>query len=163
MEFDGALALGLHTSRLRELVLAMKHASRRELAHYFAERLAPMVRSLPFSLVTAVPITRFDFALNGYNPAAEVAEHVGRILGRPFDEQLLRKVRRTRKQKELPLPLRVRNPLDAFQVTSPARVQGQSILLVDDVITTGATLSACSVPLRRSGAVGVWAAAVTRG
>lgn len=163
MDFDGAVALGPYTDRLRDLVLAMKSPSQTELARFFAGRLADRASTLPVTLVTAVPMTRLDFIWRGYNHAGHLAEHVARLLNRPYEEHALRKIRATRKQKELPLPVRMRNPAAAFQAGDPDRIRGQSILLVDDVLTTGATLSACAAPLRRAGAAAVWAAVVTRG
>ena len=160
MRFDGAVALGVYSGGMRELILALKHRENRDLAGYFAGRLAIQVRESA-DIVTCVPMSRLDFTLKGYNHAAALAEDVARIRGLAFDEHLLRKIRRTQKQKALQLPERLLNPQGAFEASERAR--GKRVLVVDDVLTTGATLSACALPLRNAGARAVRVAVVARG
>jgi ComF family protein len=162
-QFDGATALGWHSESFRGLVLKMKHPDHGELADYFAIRLAERLRSIPTDLVAPIPMTRSEFWWGGYNSSVELAEHVARRLRLPFHEHLLKKTRTTQKQKELPLNLRTKNLVGAFDLDELAFAPGAAILLVDDVLTTGATLSACAAPLKAAGAARVWAAVVTRG
>jgi ComF family protein len=163
MDFDGAQALGYHRGALRELVVSMKHPSQAHLAGYFAEKIASLLSGALPDRIVPVPVPRWEHALAGYSSASELAFRLAKRIGRPCDADLLRKVRSTRKQKELQLRERLSNLRSAFAVSPRRRTTGERILLVDDVLTTGATLSACSVALRDSGAARIECAIVTRG
>jgi competence protein ComFC len=165
MEFDGAVVLGEHDGPLRDLILAFKKSSHRDLASFFAERLAERLKARlagridSFSGVVAVPLHPIDFILRGYNPAEELAVALARILKLPV-RRWLRKRRRTRSQKRLSLEERLKNLRGVFEAVGGAHGR---VLLVDDVLTTGATLSACAGALRCSGASEIRAIAVGRG
>lgn len=103
---------------------------------------------------------RIDFILRGYNAAGELARGIARELGVPENPRALRKRRRTRPQKSLVLRERLENLRGAFEPA--ARIAGR-VLLVDDVLTTGATLAECADALRRAGATSVETAVVARG
>jgi predicted amidophosphoribosyltransferase len=138
----------------------MKEPAGAELATHFGAELARHPRLPPFDLVSSVPLTRWDFVFRGYDHAGELALALARRAGKPFRERLLKKIRRTCKQKELPLSRRILNPMGAFQAES---VPNLSVLVVDDVLTTGATLSSCARALKAAGARRVFAAVVARG
>ena len=85
-----------------------------------------------------------------------LAQEVGRALNVPV-EPLLEKTRETAQQSLLETPAqRKANTLGAYRLREDARVEGKKILLVDDVVTSGATLSACAAELKRKGAAEVW-------
>jgi ComF family protein len=160
VRFDGAVALGAYEGKLRELAIAFKQPAHRALAGLFVPRLAKRLAGRRFEAVVPVPMHRLDFILRGYNAAGELAAGIARALGVPDRPRALRKVRRTRPQKSLVLRERLVNPRGVFE---PASRVGGRILLVDDVLTTGATLAECADALRRSGAAAVEAAVIARG
>ena len=79
-----------------------------------------------------------------------------------MDEASLVRTRDTEHQARLSGDARRKNLKDAFAVTSPALVRGRLVLLIDDIMTSGATLSHCARPLLDAGAAGVWCATVAR-
>ena len=155
--FAGAVALGRYEGRLREAVLRLKFRGGRHLAEEFGRRLAGMLERKA-DLVVPVPMSRWKRLARHYNAAELVAERLARHAGLPFRPGALRKVRRTRPQAELPLEERLTNPAGAYR----ARTVRGVVLLVDDVLTTGATASACTKALRAAGAAEVYLAVVAR-
>jgi ComF family protein len=139
-----------------------------ELASAFAELLSRAVHSrgdaLP-AFVLPVPLSAPRQAERGYNQAWEVARRVARRLGVPAHSQLLLRHLDTPHQIDLSRTERQRNLYQAFMVDPrhKALIQDQTVALVDDVMTTGATLAACSSCLLRAGAaqVDVWVLART--
>lgn len=160
IRFDGAVALGAYEGKLRELVIAFKQPAYRVLTGLFVPRLAARLGGRRFDAVVPVPMHRIDFILRGYNAAAELAAGLARQLEVPERPRALRKLRRTRPQKNLVLRERLVNLRGAFEPA--ARIAGR-VLLVDDVLTSGATLTECADALRRAGAMSVEAAVVARG
>ena len=96
----------------------------------------------------------------GYNQALELAKPLARALGIPLDRDLLTRTRATPAQTGLDAAARRRNLRGAFSLTA-TRTLPEHVVLLDDVMTTGATLRECAQALRRAGAarVDVWALA----
>lgn len=116
-----------------------------------------------FDLLTWVPISRQRRIRRGYDQV----ELLARALGREFGitpVRLLKKIRNTPPQSKLSSPAQRRaNVLGAFQVVHPELLAGKTVLLLDDIITTGATSSECARILLTAGAERVTCAAVARG
>ncbi|MBU4175711.1 MAG: ComF family protein [Actinobacteria bacterium] len=151
--FSGYRAAGEYSGLIREMVLKLKSS-----AGYYAPPLARlMVASagndpgyISCDYVCYVPSTREKIAQRGYNPAKVLARRVARHLGRPIFDGLA-KTRMTLEQDRLAGASRWENVAGAFGVTGE-RVPLGSVVLVDDVMTTGATADACARALLDSGA-----------
>ena len=117
----------------------------------------------PFDLVTAVPLYPPRRRARGFNQSALLGRMLARRLHLPFRENLLRRTRPTVTQTGLTAPQRAANVCGAFRIGLFARAAGRRILLVDDVMTTGATVNACAGALKKGGAVSVHVITVARG
>lgn len=114
----------------------------------------------PFDLITWVPISRLRRFRRGYDQVELLAHAVGKELGRS-PSSLLKKIRNTPPQSTIRDAAKRRaNVLGAYRVTDPALIEGKHILLLDDVLTTGATASECAKTLMIAGAKSVYFAAI---
>ena len=98
-----------------------------------------------------------------YNQSALLAQELARRIDRRFDGQSLARVHRTETQTALDAVRRRMNIRGAFSVVKPEWVNARCVLLVDDVMTTGATLNECARMLKKAGTRTVWAVTVGRG
>ncbi|MCA3243242.1 MAG: ComF family protein [Rubrivivax sp.] len=154
------------------LVTAFKFSGRVDLAEALARRLADAVTdavaaSSPHDAawVLPVPLSPARLAERGYNQAWELARRVARLRGLPSDATLLQRPIDTAHQTGLDRAARTANLAGSFMVDPNRRAElaGRSVALVDDVMTTGATVAAAAAVLRRAGAasVSVWVFART--
>ena len=130
-----------------------------------AAHLALKVISSPWSdadfwdadLLLPVPISRVRRRERGYNQSDVLAEKISELIGIPVGREILERVSWRRPQVGLPYGERLRNVLNAFSVPEHASnvLSGRRVILVDDVITTGATIHACYQALKKGGARGV--------
>jgi competence protein ComFC len=145
---------------------AFKYRSNTVVGEFLAERLAMAVseheRADDISLVIPVPIHRARQRERGYNQAELPATSAAKMLDIPMRTDLLVRTRDTGPQVGLDAGGRRRNVSGAFEVSDAVIVAGLTILLVDDVITTGATMSECADVLLQAGAESVIAAAIAR-
>lgn len=154
MVFDGPLRRAIH---------AFKYNYTRDLAVPLGEMLATFWRAfpLPADVVVPVPLHPRRLRERGYNQSALLAVYLGECTGLPVLTESLHRIRHTRSQARLDARQRKQNVAGAFACLGDA-VRGRSVLLVDDVCTTGATLEACSVALKEGGARSVWALTLAR-
>ena len=150
--FDAAYCFGFYEGELRELIHLLKYAGMKPLAKPLGEFLSrALPLDEPFDAVVAMPLhwrRRFD---RGFNQAALLAKQVARRRQLPV-LNVVRRVRSTRTQTGLTNAKRRENVSGAFRMRRGRRLEGLRILLVDDVMTTGATGSACAAVLKRAGA-----------
>jgi ComF family protein len=143
----------VYDERASLLVHALKYGGRPGLADALAERLArALPAALAADLVTAVPLHAVRRRERGYNQAWRLATGLASRLGVPALEDVIERVRHTPAQARLDPERRRRNLAGAFRVTEPQRYRGRRVLVVDDVMTTGATLEVCLGTLAEAGA-----------
>ena len=166
-DFERAVALFRYDEASKPLILSFKHGDRLDQAPAFARWLERSGQPLldRADLIVPVPLHRSRLWRRRYNQAAVLSQGVARLCARPHDPLVLERKRPTQSQGEMPsAKARRRNVLGAFRVRpgKDERVKGRSILLVDDVFTTGATLDACARALKRAGAERVDALTLAR-
>jgi predicted amidophosphoribosyltransferase len=157
--FDTAAAALAFEGRGRDLVLRFKDAGLRGLSEPAAGLVATIVPRPECDLVTWVPADRWRTIKRGYHPPQVLAENLARRWGVPA-RALLGAAPMRRPQRGLDHAARRRNVRDAFRPL--AALAGDRIAVVDDVFTTGATLSACGTALRGAGAGSVAALSLAR-
>ncbi|HEY4126009.1 MAG TPA: ComF family protein [Rhizomicrobium sp.] len=165
--FDRALSVMRYDDASKKLVLALKRADRLDLTPAFARWMERSGRSLldEAELIVPVPLHRLRLWRRRYNQAAVIAQAIAGSSGLHYAPLLLQRLRATPSQGTMPsAKARRRNMLGAFAVPKPRRgeVKGRTVLLVDDVLTTGATLDACARSLKRAGASRVLALTLAR-
>jgi ComF family protein len=143
----------------KEIVHAFKYGDRGEAGLFMAQMMARAGRKLisEADMIVPVPLHWKRLWKRRFNQAAILAQRLGKLSGKPYAPQLLRRIRATPQQVGLDAEARARNMRRAFGFAPGAegKIKGKAILLVDDVRTTGATLSACVEALKRGGAVRV--------
>jgi ComF family protein len=112
--------------------------------------------------IVPVPLHFWRERKRGYNQSELLAVSLGNLTGLPVERRALKKIRPTRSQTELSREERIENVAGAFAVRRPETVRGRTLVLVDDVCTTGATLDACASALKEAGAKRVLALTVAR-
>jgi len=167
--FARAMAYGSYEGGLRELIHLLKYDRIRPAAGVLGRMLAEVIDGFGSELLSAVvvpvPLHTGKLRERGFNQAEEITraalKHLNRSGFLPAAGVLQRR-RATESQTGLSDNQREQNVRGAFVVTSPERIAGQDVLLVDDVYTTGATVSECTRVLRKSGADRVFVATVAR-
>lgn len=151
-----ARAAVLHDGIARQLVQKLKYGDQTELAPWMARwmRRAGAQLIADCDIVVPVPLHRGRYLARRYNQSAELARSVARASGLAFEPGALARVRPTRRQVGLTAPQRQTNMRGAFRVPEAAEilVAGRDVLLIDDVYTTGATVTAATKALLRAGA-----------
>lgn len=143
------------------LVVGVKFARRLAWARALGELLAAELPEDCADVVVPVPLHPWRLAGRGFNQAQEIAAPIARHLALPLRPELVRRVRATRPQSSLSAAERRDNPAGAFSVRARA-LSGRRVLLVDDVVTTGATAAALATAVVDAGAAEVVVAAVAR-
>ena len=145
--YDGALMTAIHE---------LKYAQRSHLADSLGSLLALFAQTgigeLMGSLVMPVPLHPKRLRARGFNQSLLLARCVASKTGAELDFLSLRRTKFTKPQTELSSEERKKNVRKAFEVVKPEAVKGRTILLVDDVATTGSTLNECAKALKRAGA-----------
>lgn len=163
LDVDGVVSPLRYRDGARDLVLSLKFARRTPAAIPLGRLLADALlrAGRPGDLVVPVPLSSTRLRRRGHNQAEEIARVVARRLGIERSPRALQRRRDTRPQSGLSRARRRRNPRGAFRARRDL-VEGRCVILVDDVVTTGATASACARALRRAGALRIVLAAASR-
>lgn len=147
---------------VRSAIISFKYEGESARDGHLADVLAIAVSALPpADYVMPVPLHRKRQRTRGYNQAALLARNVAAACGSPYLDGLLR-TRETPQQVGLDAAARRQNVSGAFAIRDGVDCRGRSIILIDDVLTTGSTLGACAEVLHEAGATAVYAATLAR-
>ncbi len=165
--FDRACSASPFRGVARDLILALKYARATwlcpDLVDLLHGCLAARLDVAAIDTVVPVPLHPARLRARTYNQSELLAHELARRLPAACQADLLDRVRNTPSQTRLGAAARRANIQDAFAVRDPGWVRGRTLLLIDDVMTTGATLHEAARVLKRAGAWQVWAATVARG
>ena len=150
--FDATLAVWAYEAPADGLIHALKFRAQLPLADWFARELLALGLP-PVDLLLAMPLHPRRLSERGFNQSVEIARHLARISDLRFDAFGIARVHDTPPQRELAWSQRRRNVRGAFAVS--AEVAGQHVAVVDDVLTTGASLHEVARALKAAGALTV--------
>ena len=168
-EFDRAVSFGEYAGALRGLIHLLKYDKVFPAAPVLGSMLAQAITELDRAgdntraLIVPVPLHAGKRGERGCNQAELIVRSAVKHLPQRLEvATALKRQRATHSQVGLSREERVTNMRDAFRVTSPESVKGRTVIVVDDVMTTGTTVSECARVLKHAGAERVWAATVAR-
>lgn len=140
----------------RGLAIQLKYGRKVAISRTMAKYMAPLVQGSDREpVLIPIPLHRSRFWSRGFNPSALVARELSRRLDLPWKTMALRRLKRTPPLKGMSPQQRRRAVAGAFRVADPAAVAGKTVILIDDVLTTGSTAETCAPALQRAGAAHV--------
>ena len=164
--FDAVVVLGDYHAGLQEVVVQMKRPDHRALSvamgRFLARRRSEELADARPDCIVPIPMHWTRWLGRAMNSPDLLCDSLSRFLGVPVRRRILTRCRNTLPQKDLPPRERVRNMRGAFRVRRGANVENARVLLVDDVLTTGATCSEAAKMLKNAGAAMVAVAVVAR-
>jgi ComF family protein len=167
LRLSGLRVVSKYEGTLRASIHALKYAGNRRVAEPLGSLLAQAYSryGLRTDMIVPVPLHRERIQQRGYNQAFLLAQACSRHTNIPLNSSLIMRIRSTASQVHLGMRERQSNVAGAFScppTITRGALRGHSILLIDDVCTTGATLEACAAPLFAAGAQAVWGLVIAR-
>jgi ComF family protein len=150
---------------VQDLLHGLKYGGLKGIGRTLGARLGEAIRKEPWAadvdMIIPLPLFRSKQRERGYNQAESIARGIGRVIRKPVRTRIVRRLRWTDSQTTLGFAARQMNVHGAFGVSrrKSAFLAGKTVILVDDVVTTGATTRACAAVLRDAGAAAVYVAA----
>ncbi|MDO9391419.1 MAG: ComF family protein [bacterium] len=149
-------AIGPFKTPLADAIHLLKYSDRRsvvkKLSEYMEQSLSGADHYKSSDLILSVPLHPARKRERGYNQAQLLAQALGKTWNKPCPENIIARARHTQTQTKLNKQQRLENVKDIFSVKKPELVRGKTIILIDDVLTTGATIGSCAGKLLEAGA-----------
>jgi ComF family protein len=150
---------------LQHAIHSLKYENKFPIGIFLGKTLANKIKTdrsnWNLDLIIPIPLHQLKKAERGYNQSFYIAKGMGNILKITFSDRIVKRIKYTESQTTMTLNEREENISGAFRVRNKNAVKGKSILLVDDVITTGATISECGRILLEAGAKQIYAASIS--
>ena len=151
LRFDEVVVFGTYRDRLRTMICQLKYNRNTTVAKPLASLLLSVIPDPPFAdIVIPVPLHWTRRLSRGFNQSELIAKQIAKQHSLSFSSQILIRKERTKPQIGLSMTRRKSNVSNAFAVRNKEMITGRAILLIDDVLTTGATASACANVLKKS-------------
>jgi ComF family protein len=167
-DFDRAVSFGEYAGAVRGLIHLLKYDNVMPAVPVLGKLLAEAIQQLDLTgdsapVLVPVPLHKTKRSERGFNQSDLIVRSAAKYLPQPLEiVSVLKRQRPTHSQVGLTREERIANLRDAFRVVEPERVKGKTVIVVDDVMTTGTTVSECARVLKKAGAGPVWAATVAR-
>ncbi len=156
--FDAGRCVFLYHSAIGSSIAAFKNKGFAEIPEFFAENAmryhGAFIRATQATMIIPVPISKRKMRIRGFNQSARLAEALARKSGIQACDAVI-KIKNTREQKSLSRQGRQKNLLGTFKVKEGVE-PGKSVIVVDDIFTTGSTVSAVALALKKAGAENVY-------
>ena len=161
--FDGIRSWAHYQGSLQKAIQKLKYQKDIGLANILAKPMITLYKDMNWKIdmITAVPLDQEKLTRRGYNQAALLSKPLARHTGIPYHQEALMKRYPNKPQVGLSEQERLYNVMDVY-VSSPEKVKGKAVLVIDDVVTTGATMDACSAALKASGSPAVYGISLAR-
>jgi competence protein ComFC len=154
-----------YSGQVRQSIIRFKFQGQKQFASFYGEKMGEQIQkselNLDFDAITSVPISAQRRKSRGYNQSELIARVVANRMGLPYREYLM-KITDNKEQHKLSQKERQKNVRGVYQPLQQEEMIGKNILLIDDIVTTGATLSECALVLFQSGANEVNCAAIAQ-
>ncbi len=160
-------SFGIYEGTVRKAVVLLKQPGSEPLSHSLGKQMGQWLLRLPdqgpFDLIIPTPKYWMQRMIRPHNSSELLAEHIGRALRSPVDRHVITRIRLTAKQGTLPRHERANNVKGAFQATYPRKLRGKRLLVIDDILTSGATAAEIVSVLLAAGAKHVEVVCLARG
>lgn len=143
--FEKCVCPFVYKDKIRKSILKFKSDNGLYLAKHYAKFMYEQLEkeNIKFDIIVPVPSHKSTISKRGYNPAKVLADQISSLSGKPVKEVLVKNIK-TKNQKLLSASLRQENLKDSIVLTDKSAIKNKTILLVDDVVTTCATINTCS-------------------
>ncbi|MGX5688796.1 ComF family protein [Arcticibacter tournemirensis] len=150
-EYAMAYLYFYQNSKVQKLIHQLKYNHKPEVGHWLGQTYGNQIRDFiridPPDIIVPVPLHKSRERKRGYNQSERIASGLSTVLGIPVDSESLLRNLATSTQTKKSRFFRSENMMSAFSIVRPENLQGKHLLIVDDVITTGATVEACALTL----------------
>lgn len=163
--FDYFICAYSYEKIIRKLLLDFKFYNKKHLCYFLASDLSKILGEFHLEKVdyiSYVPISFYRYINRGYNQSELIAKCISRSLGVPLLKYCLVKIKNNKAQSTLNISKRKSNVNGVYKVLFKKAIKGKSIILVDDIYTTGSTVNECSRILKDAGAKSIIVATVAR-
>ncbi len=154
----------LDETPIQKIIHELKYNGKFHIGKYLGEKVSEILNdklsTWNADLIITIPLHSLRKAERGFNQAEIIAEEIGKIIGINYSKNILKRTRFTETQTHLNLLERKENMINAFKLKNRKIINDKNIILVDDVITTGATVSECARILKNNGAKNIYALSV---
>lgn len=155
--YDKAIAPLVYTGTALKLLRALKYHDRRDIAKFFASYMEKEYQTLPKTdIIVSVPMHKNKYVDRMYSQSAEIALALAERVGAKVKIDVCEKIKDTISQTSLTKEKRLENTKGCFRVNKKEEIKNKSVLIVDDVFTTGATVNELARVLKKSGATKVY-------
>lgn len=165
-EYDQGMALFTYVREGKRIIQEIKYHGNKKLAKWLGVKLSKRLSEMDWQgidMILPIPLHPNRLKERGFNQSLEIAKGMVASMDIPLIDNLLIRVKDTPHQTDLSKVERQRNIKDAFRIEDETIIQGKTILLVDDVYTTGSTINACAKVLRKAGAKKIYFAVAATG
>lgn len=161
---NGNLSYGFYGGTLKTLILKFKYESDFTAGYLLSKLLVEMIKEneIYADVICYVPMTKKSEKKRGFNQCEVIARHIGYHINVPVSD-CIKKIKNTKEQKTLTKEERVKSIKGAFKVSRIKDIKNKNVILIDDVMTTGATINECKDVLKKSGVNSITVLTIAKG
>lgn len=156
LSYDRCYVTSFYEGKMRDGIINLKYKNAINLAEFFCPLIVKKIKQAnlvsKIDIITGVPMTSSSLAVRQYNQANEIASIISQLINKPCSKKVLKKNFNNVSQHTLSSKDRHNATIGLYSLTNKVSVRGKTILLCDDVITTGSTLNECAKVLKQGGA-----------